>query len=423
MKLWFLPFVREGVTPVAAASTATARPQTRITMRLAAPGRQARDIGRSLELLGPGDVIGIDPSQVLRADTRAGFARCRTGLLPVGGVRRARAAVDVQPGAARGNAPAAVDRAGGDRSAAGRARGPWPARPESVDPAHACGRGTSRIARPRRCLGVGARAGRLCDRGPDRDDAGERTRSHAGAPVVAAQAAPESRLSRLRRAHVPRGPAGGSRRQPRDQSVGAHRPRTGVECHRHARRVTGLSHVVFPHRRGRRFRIARAASAADTARCIDSGATDADRDAGRARGRLGTAAARARQHDATIEATHGGRVGDPQGAQGRHRNGARARTVVRGLVVDRRADSRPDHGLGAGIEPDADVARGCRPRGRSGSRRAGGPGRGGLGTVRRVPPRAKRRPPQAVRGHRGQSREGPARQGAGRPRACACSLR
>ncbi len=82
MKLWFLPFVREGVTPVAAASTATARPQTRITMRLAAPGRQARDIGRSLELLGPGDVIGIEPSQVLRATPAPGARDAEPDFFP-----------------------------------------------------------------------------------------------------------------------------------------------------------------------------------------------------------------------------------------------------------------------------------------------------------------------------------------------------
>lgn len=66
MKLWFLPYVREGITPVAAAASATSRPQTRVAFRLSAPGRTARDISRPLELLGPGDVTGIDARQVLR---------------------------------------------------------------------------------------------------------------------------------------------------------------------------------------------------------------------------------------------------------------------------------------------------------------------------------------------------------------------
>lgn len=82
MKLWFLPFVREGVTPVVAASTPTARPQTRVTMRLAAPGRQARDIGRSLDLLGPGDVIGIEPSQVLRMTPAPGSRDAEPDFFP-----------------------------------------------------------------------------------------------------------------------------------------------------------------------------------------------------------------------------------------------------------------------------------------------------------------------------------------------------
>jgi hypothetical protein len=82
VKLWFLPFVREGVTPVAAASTATARPQTRITMRLSAPGRQARDIGRSLELLGPGDVLGIEPGQVLRMTPAPGSRDAEPDFFP-----------------------------------------------------------------------------------------------------------------------------------------------------------------------------------------------------------------------------------------------------------------------------------------------------------------------------------------------------
>ena len=295
MKLWFLPFVREGVTPVAAASTATARPQTRITMRLAAPGRQARDIGRSLELLGPGDVVGIEPRPGPARDAGAGLARCRARFLPVGGVRCARTAVDLQPRAARRNAPASVDRAGGDRGAARRARGSRAARTEPVDPAHAGGRGAPRTARARRTPGPG------CTR---RWPATPRTRSRPRwrtNPIARWRAClSPRRLLPNRDYHacvVPTYLAGrlaGLGGNPATNPL----VRTGREpawsATRHARRVAGLSHVDFPHRRGRRFRIARAASAADAARCVDSGTAAADRDAGRTRRRLGTAAARAR---------------------------------------------------------------------------------------------------------------------------------
>ena len=63
VKLWFLPFVREGIVPTTAAG---ARAQAQVAMRLAAPGRTARDITRQVDLLGPGDVIGIEPGQILR---------------------------------------------------------------------------------------------------------------------------------------------------------------------------------------------------------------------------------------------------------------------------------------------------------------------------------------------------------------------
>lgn len=63
MKLWFLPFVREGLMPTA---TAVQRTQTRVALQLEAAGHAPREVARTLSLLGPGDVIAIEPSQVLR---------------------------------------------------------------------------------------------------------------------------------------------------------------------------------------------------------------------------------------------------------------------------------------------------------------------------------------------------------------------
>lgn len=63
MKLWFLPFTREGLAPTIASG---ARAQAQVGLRLSAPGRTARDIARKLDLLGPGDVVAIEPHQILR---------------------------------------------------------------------------------------------------------------------------------------------------------------------------------------------------------------------------------------------------------------------------------------------------------------------------------------------------------------------
>jgi hypothetical protein len=69
VKLWFLPFVREGLTPT---TTQAQRAHVRITLRLEAASRTPRDVVRTLPLLGPGDVIGFEPKQVLRVTPAAG---------------------------------------------------------------------------------------------------------------------------------------------------------------------------------------------------------------------------------------------------------------------------------------------------------------------------------------------------------------
>ncbi len=79
MKLWFLPFVREGIMP---AATAAARTQVPITMHLESAGRAPRDVARVLPLLGPGDVITIEPRQVLRVTPAAGTRDAEPDFFP-----------------------------------------------------------------------------------------------------------------------------------------------------------------------------------------------------------------------------------------------------------------------------------------------------------------------------------------------------
>jgi hypothetical protein len=69
MKLFFLPFVREGFTATAAGAP---RARVQVSLQLDAPGNTPREVGRELPLLGPGDVLGLDPRQVLRVTPAAG---------------------------------------------------------------------------------------------------------------------------------------------------------------------------------------------------------------------------------------------------------------------------------------------------------------------------------------------------------------
>jgi hypothetical protein len=68
MILWFLPYVREGFRPSTDGYSATVawRAQAHVNTRVVATGRPAHDTATSFDLLGPGDVVGIDAAQVLR---------------------------------------------------------------------------------------------------------------------------------------------------------------------------------------------------------------------------------------------------------------------------------------------------------------------------------------------------------------------
>ena len=114
MKLFFLPFVREGLTPAANAGARAQR--VGVVPARVAPGSRRATSPRTLALAGPGDVLAIEPRQVLRVSPAAGRARRRAGLLSADRVRRAGSAVGLQPDAAGRVAPAAVARAGRRRS-------------------------------------------------------------------------------------------------------------------------------------------------------------------------------------------------------------------------------------------------------------------------------------------------------------------
>jgi hypothetical protein len=79
MKLVFLPHVREGITPT---SSAGPRAQASVGVRIESPGRQARDVGRPMSLLGPGDIVGIEPRQVLRVTPAAGTRDAEPEFFP-----------------------------------------------------------------------------------------------------------------------------------------------------------------------------------------------------------------------------------------------------------------------------------------------------------------------------------------------------
>ena len=80
MNLFFLPFVRQGLTP---AANAGARAQVSVAFRLESQGQPARDIARTLPLLGPGDVVAIEPRQVLRVSPVAGARDAEPDFFPL----------------------------------------------------------------------------------------------------------------------------------------------------------------------------------------------------------------------------------------------------------------------------------------------------------------------------------------------------
>lgn len=79
MKLVFLPHVREGIAPT---TSLASRAQASIGVRLESPGRQTRDVSRVMSLLGPGDVVAIEPRQVLRVTPAAGTRDAEPEFFP-----------------------------------------------------------------------------------------------------------------------------------------------------------------------------------------------------------------------------------------------------------------------------------------------------------------------------------------------------
>jgi hypothetical protein len=80
VNLFFLPFVRQGLAPVA---NAGARANVSVSFRLEAAGQSARDISRTLALAGPGDVLAIEPRQVLRVSPAAGARDAEPDFFPL----------------------------------------------------------------------------------------------------------------------------------------------------------------------------------------------------------------------------------------------------------------------------------------------------------------------------------------------------
>jgi hypothetical protein len=80
VNLFFLPFVRQGLTPAANAGT---RASVSVSFRLESAGHPARDISRTLALAGPGDVLGIEPRQVLRVSPAAGARDAEPDFFPL----------------------------------------------------------------------------------------------------------------------------------------------------------------------------------------------------------------------------------------------------------------------------------------------------------------------------------------------------
>jgi hypothetical protein len=79
MKLVFLPHVREGIVPT---GSAAARAQAAVALRLESPGRTARDVTRVIPLLGPGDIVTIEPRQVLRVTPSPGTRDAEPEFFP-----------------------------------------------------------------------------------------------------------------------------------------------------------------------------------------------------------------------------------------------------------------------------------------------------------------------------------------------------
>ena len=80
MNLFFLPFVRQGLTP---AANAGARATVSVSFRLESAGQPSRDVSGTLALAGPGDVLAIEPRQVLRVSPAAGARDAEPDFFPL----------------------------------------------------------------------------------------------------------------------------------------------------------------------------------------------------------------------------------------------------------------------------------------------------------------------------------------------------
>jgi hypothetical protein len=84
MNLWFLPYVREGFRPSGDGFSAAVpwRAQARVNTRVAATGMSAHDAITRFDLLGPGDIVGIDTAQVLRVSPARSTNRAEPEFFP-----------------------------------------------------------------------------------------------------------------------------------------------------------------------------------------------------------------------------------------------------------------------------------------------------------------------------------------------------
>lgn len=84
MNLWFLPYVREGFRPSSDGASASVawRAQASVNTRVGAGGRPPHDATTHFDLLGPGDVVGIDPAQVLRLSPARDTNRAEPEFFP-----------------------------------------------------------------------------------------------------------------------------------------------------------------------------------------------------------------------------------------------------------------------------------------------------------------------------------------------------
>jgi hypothetical protein len=76
VRYWFVPYVRRGaastITGQGPDGRASATVSLAITLQERDGGTRGKGVDHTLTVLGPGDVVGIDPAQVLRSSPREG---------------------------------------------------------------------------------------------------------------------------------------------------------------------------------------------------------------------------------------------------------------------------------------------------------------------------------------------------------------